>query len=252
VTVILERGDVFWFLRPRVGVDQVRGLDDVQRFLLIMRPDGTTRYRRLIVGCKRMPDPSAHEREWACVAAVTEDPEELHDDIQARRYGTKTRGVRLQPAARAVGEGRYVIADHDGHTHLATALELPPTPGGAQRRFGILEQASYIVAVRNPDVPVPRGAGLPPERRAAFPPELRERLGKRPFAPLDPPSLLDHEGAEVVLIGASADARRALGIRLDAEQERLEEADIFAALGLQPGDVVVAPLARRDSADLRA
>ncbi|MGH2942701.1 MAG: hypothetical protein ACRDLN_08015 [Solirubrobacteraceae bacterium] len=250
MTVILERGDVFWFHRPRVGVEEVRGHDDVQRFCFILRPDGTTRYHRLIVGRKRMPDPDAREREWAFVAEVTDDPEEWRDD-DARAPGTRLRGMRVPPPARPAGEGRYVIADHGGHTHIATALELPPTPGETQHRFGILEQASYIVAVRNPDVPVQRGAGLPPSRRAAFPPALRERFGKRRFAPLHPPSFLDYEGAEIVLLGASADTRRELGFTLDAEQERLEEADIFAALGLQPRDVVV-ELARGDSADLRA
>jgi hypothetical protein len=133
---------------------------------------------------------------------------------------------------------------HDGHTHLATALELPPTPGAVQRRFGITEEASYIVAVRNPDVEVPAGAGLPRERRAEYPPELRERFRGRRFAPLNPPGFLDHAGAEIVLIGATTAAETELGIELDAEQERLGEADVFTKLGLRPNEVPVEPLAR--------
>jgi hypothetical protein len=244
VTEILERGDIFWFYRPRVGVEEVHDLGDVQRFFFILGPDGTSRYRRLVVGRKRMPDPASHEREWAFVAEVTEDPEELRDDIEPVRYETKTRGERVVGPARPAGEGRYVIAGHDDHTHFATALELPPEPGPVQRRLGITEQASYIVAVRNPDVDVPRGQGLPPERRADFPPELHERFRGRRFAALQPPSFLDHPGAEVVLIGATTDADRELGVELDAEQERLEEADVFAKLGLRPDDVPVEPLAR--------
>jgi hypothetical protein len=227
VTEVLERGDVFWFYRPRVGVEEVRDLDGVQRFFVVLGPDGTGRFRRLIVGRKRMPDPESHEREWAFVAEVTDDPAELRD-----------------APARPAGEGRYVIAEHDGHTHLATALELPPEPGEVQRRFRIDEQASYIVAVRNPDVDVPRGAGLPPERRADYPPDLRERFGGRRFAPLNPPSFLDYPGAEIVLIGASRDAERELGIELDVERERLEDADLFAKLGLAPDEVPVQPLAK--------
>lgn len=244
MTEVLERGDVFWFYRPRVGVEEAHDLDDVQRLFVILKPDGARRYRRLIVGRKRMPDPASHEREWAFVAEVTEDPAELHDDIERTEYETKTRGVRVQPPARPAGEGRYLIADHDGHTHVATALELPPRPGAVQRRLGILERCNYIVAVRNPDVEVPRGAGLPPERRANFPPELRERFGDRRFAPLDPPAFLDYEGAEIVLIGTAANPERELGIELDARQERLEDAGIFAALGLRRDDVPVEPLAR--------
>ncbi|MEA2127452.1 MAG: hypothetical protein QOJ85_343 [Solirubrobacteraceae bacterium] len=244
MTEVLERGDIFWFYRPRVGVDQVHDLDDVQRFFFILAPDGASRYRRLVVGRKRMPDPASHEREWAFVAEVTEDPEELRDDIEPVRYETKTRGERVVGPARPAGEGRYVIAGHDDHTHVATALELPPEPGPVQRRFGITERASYIVAVRNPDVDVPRGQGLPPERRADFPAELRERFRGRRFAALAPPSFLDYPGAEIVLIGATTEAERELGIELDAEQERLDEADVFAKLGLRPDDVPVEPLAR--------
>jgi hypothetical protein len=244
MTEVLERGDIFWFYRPRVGVDEVRDLDDVQRFFFILGPDGTSHYRRLVVGRKRMPDAASHEREWAFVAEVTDDPEELRDDIEPVRYETKTRGERVVGPARPAGEGRYVIAAHDDHTHFATALELPPAPGPVQRRFGIAEQASYIVAVRNPDADVPPGAGLPRERRADFPPELRERFGGRRFAPLNPPSFLDYPGAEIVLIGATTAAEQELGVELDAEQERLGEADVFAQLGLLPGDVPVEPLAR--------
>ncbi|HEV7884247.1 MAG TPA: hypothetical protein VGO81_11810 [Solirubrobacteraceae bacterium] len=244
MTEVLERGDIFWFYRPRVGVDDVHDLADVQRFFFILGPDGASRYRRLVVGRKRMPDPASHEREWAFVAEVTEDPEELRDDIEPVRYETKTRGERVVGPARPAGEGRYVIAAHDDHTHFATALELPPAPGPVQRRFGIAEQASYIVAVRNPDVDVPRGQGLPPERRADFPAELCERFRGRRFAALTPPSFLDYPGAEIVLIGTSTEAERELGVELDAEQERLEEADVFAKLGLRPDDVPVEPLAR--------
>jgi hypothetical protein len=230
VTEVLERGDVFWFYRPRVGVDAVRDLDDVQRFFVVLGPDGTGHLRRLIVGRKRMPDPESHEREWAFVVEVADDPAELRDELRA--------------SARPAGEGRYAIAAHRGHTHLATALELPPEPGEVQRHFRIAKQASYIVAVRNPAVDVPRGAGLPPERRADFPPELRERFGSRRFAALDPPSFLDYAGAEIVLIGAGRDAERELDIELDVEQERLEDADLFEKLGLQPDDVPVEPLAK--------
>jgi hypothetical protein len=216
MTEVLERGDIFWFYRPRVGVEQVRELDDVQRFFFILGPDGTSRHRRLVVGRKRMPDPESHEREWAFVAEVTDHPAELRDDIEPVRYETKTRGERVLGAARPAGEGRYVIADHRGHTHLATALELPPAPGPVQQRLGVVEEASYIVAVRNPDVDVPPGAGLPRERRADFPPELRERFRGRRFAPLKPPSFLDHPGAEIVLIGAATAAEPELGNALDA------------------------------------
>ncbi|MCW3004883.1 MAG: hypothetical protein JWQ20_4181 [Conexibacter sp.] len=134
----LERGDVCFLYRSRVGVEEVRSLDDVARFFVILDPDGRGRERLLIVGRKRLPDPSRHERAWAIVAKAAERPGELGEDLGAREYETRTRGRRTQQEARPVGEGRYVLADHDGHTHLAYTLELPPEPGGdAESELGL-------------------------------------------------------------------------------------------------------------------
>jgi hypothetical protein len=242
VSEVLESGEVFFFYRPRVGVTDVKDLSDVQRLFLVLRPDGAQRHRRMIVGRKRLPDPDSHEREWAFVAEVTSDPAELRDDIERFEYETKTRGARVQPEARPAGEARYAIVDHDGHTHLAYWLELPREPGEAQRMLGIEREASYIVAVRNPDAPAPPGMGLSEHQRADFPAELRERFDGRRFVALNPPGFLDYPGAEVVLIGASSEASAELGIELDAQAERLEDAHIFEELRLHPEDLPVEPL----------
>ena len=207
---ILEHGDAFFFYRPRVGVAEVAGLSDVQRFVVILKPDDHPRYRRLIVGRKRLPDPRSHEREWAFVVEVTDDPAELRADIEE------------EPRAQPAGAARYAIVDHGGHTHLAYARPQSPDSAAVQRELNIRQQASYIIAVRNPDAPAPPGAGLPEHRRAQYPPELRERFGGRRFIPADPPELLDYPGAEVVLIGAAEDASRALGLELDRHAEPLE------------------------------
>jgi hypothetical protein len=228
VTDVLERGDIFFFYRPRVRVEAVRDLSDVQRFFVVLRPDGAEHYRRLIVGRKRLPDPDAREREWAFVAQVADEPDTIREEVE--------------PDARPAGEGRYAIADHDGHTHLAYALELPRKIGEAQRQLNIRPEASYIVAVRNPEAPTPPGVGLQGDRRAEFGPEFEERFRGRRFAPLNPPTFLDYEGAEIVLIGAASEASSELGIDLDTEAERLEDADIFAALHLAPDKLPVEPM----------
>jgi hypothetical protein len=156
----------------------------------------------------------------------------------------RTRGVRVQPPARPAGAGRYAIVEHDGHAHLAYVLELPREPGPAQEAFGIRPEASYVVAVRNPAAEAPPGVGLPTRERADFPPELRERFGRRRFAPLDDPRLLDYEGAELVVIGAAEDVESELGVRLDQDEERLETADLFRQLRIGPGELPVEPLER--------
>jgi hypothetical protein len=241
---IIERGDVFFFYRPRVDTDEVDDLGDVQRFFLVLKPDGTHRFRRVVVGRKRLPDALRHEREWAFVAEVADDPEELQDELTGQVYETKSRGVREQGAARPVGAGRYALVDHDGHTHLAYELERPHQPGPAQDTFGIRPEASYIIAVRDPRADAPPGTGLRPEQRAQYPPELLERFGGRRFAPVDVPELLDHEGAELVLIGAGEEVDPDLGIDLGAAAEHAAQADIFRQLRIRPEELPVDPLER--------
>lgn len=192
---VLERGDIRFFYRPRVGAGDVRTLDDVQRFYVVLRPDGSNRHRVLIVGRKRLPEPDTHEREWAFVTEVTD---------------------RFETDARPAGAGRYALVDHGGHTHLAYVLAEPSDRSELERALKIEPEASFVIAVRNPEASAPPGAGLPEHRRAQYPPELQERFGGRRFVPVNPPDFLDHAGAELVMIGAAADAERELGIDLDA------------------------------------
>jgi hypothetical protein len=73
---------------------------------------------------------------------------------------------------------------------------------------------------------------------------LLERFRGRRFIPVETPELLDHEGAEIVLVGASEDPESELGIELDADPERLDEAEIFSRLRLPRDDLLVDPLER--------
>jgi hypothetical protein len=238
----VERGDIFFFYRPRVDANEVDELEDVQRFFLVLKPDRGRRYRVIVVGAKRLPDPVGHERAWAFVAGVATRPVEVREQFQRTTYETKTRGIRVEPEARPAGEGRYAIVDHQGHTHLAYVLELPLEPGPAQRAFNIEKEASYVVAVGNPEAPIRPGVGLRPDRRARYPAKLFERFRGRRFIFVDTPELLDYEGAELVLIGASNDPQGELGIELNAEHERLEEADIFRKLRLRPDEHPLDPI----------
>lgn len=230
MNTVLERGDVFFFYRPRVDRTEVHDLSEVQRFFVVLEPDDSRRFRRIVVGKKRLPDPDSHEREWAIVVEVADRPEEIVDDIEPKTYETR-RGDRELPAARPAGEGRYALVEHDDHTHFAYALELPQHPRDVQRDFGIRREASYIVAIMKPDTP-------------DFPREVLERFRNRRFIPANPPSLLDHEGIQVVLIGAAGDPARELGIQLDPESERLEDADLVEDLRLRLEELPIEPLVK--------
>jgi hypothetical protein len=238
---LLERGVIYFFYWPRVDHEQVRGLEDVQRFQLVLRPRDQALWRMLLVGRKRLPAVGpGHERFWAFVDKVARSPRELADELDRQTYQTKTRGERVQPEARPAGEGRYVIADHEGHTHLAYQLVLPHRPGPVQDELRIEERASYIVVVRNPDAPAPpqmSGARRDPD----LSPDERAGLGRWRFQPLAP-ELLDHEGIELVLIAASTAPEEELGIHIAAEAERETEAAIFRDLELEAAQHPLEPL----------
>jgi hypothetical protein len=219
---VTERGDVFFFYRPRVrGEDgrlPPRAADDVQRFLVVLAPDGADRYRLLTVGRKRLPGASrtSRERHWGWVMKVAGEPAGLALELGGYRYDTKTRGLRVQPSARPAGAGRYAIARHGAHAHLAYVLARPSTPGPVQRELGIEAAASLVVSVRNPHWPTPpsANAGLSPEAEAFFPPELQAAFRGRRWAALEP-AHLDREGAELVLVGTRDDPAAELGLQLD-------------------------------------
>lgn len=240
---VLERGDVFFLYRPRVDEPDARGLDEVQRLYMILRPRDRRLYRRLVIGRKRLPEPAGHERHWAFVDRVAAEPEPVVAELRELRYATKTRGERTQPAARPAGEGVYAIVDHDKHCHLAYRLELPLRPGEVQAAFRIKPQASYIAAVRNPEAPPPPGLEASGPEVVDYPDELLARFRGRRFAPLER-AFLDQVGTELVLIGASEDVEDELGIELDAEREGKQAAEIFTELALDRVQHPIAPLIR--------
>lgn len=57
--VSLESGSVYLFYRPRVEEDEPEGGEDVQQLYLVLSPERAKRYRMLLVGQKRLPDPAA-------------------------------------------------------------------------------------------------------------------------------------------------------------------------------------------------
>lgn len=203
----LETGDIGFVYVPRVEEEDPGGLDDVQDLRIVLRPDGRSHTRVLVVGRKRLPDVDDTERYWGFVETVTDDPRVLRDEFRAEQYDTATRGRRHQPAARAAGEGVYALVRRGGDTFLAYVLDVPQEGGEVQRELRIAPRARYVLAVRDPAADSPPGVGLSPERRADYPAELREVFGERRWVAADPPALLDHEGAELVIIAAAEDVQ---------------------------------------------
>ncbi|WP_152053484.1 hypothetical protein [Tautonia marina] len=240
---LLEGGDIFFLYRPDVEERDPEGLDDIQRFIMVLHPRRARRYRLITLGRKRMPElENGGSRHWAFVSKVCANRDEAHEEFASETYKTKTRGTRHQPAARPAGEGVYAIVRHGDHTHLAYALELPETPGTVQKELNIEPQASYILSVKNPEASSPKGVGLSESQQAEFPKSLQERFDGRRFLAVDPPNFLNHEGAELMLIGAHDDVAEELGIDLDPQQEDVDQAEILRELKLHRSPKMLKPL----------
>lgn len=244
----LEHGNIYFFYRPRVGDEDPESLADVQRLYMVLSPHGKQRYRLMVIGHKKLPDPSrsGRGRFWGFVDQVTEDPKAIERDLQAHRYGTKTRGERELPAARPAGEGVYRIIRHDQHTHLVYALELPESPGEIQEELNIEDEASYIVSIKNPANPSPRGAGLAGREAAGYPERLKKIFRDRQFSEADPPDFLDHPHTEFLLIAAAEDVSGNLGIELHPQREREATAEILNDLKMEKSKHPLKPLFEGD------
>lgn len=242
-TRTLEKGNIYFFYRPRVNTEDPDDLGDIRRLYMILSPEGKDRFRIAVIGRKKLPDPQARGRKryWGFIQTVTGSANTVKKELSEKSYQTKTRGKRHEPAARPAGEGVYRILAHGDHTHLVYALELPRQPGEAQEELHIEDQASYIISIKNPAKGSPSQAGLSSEQKAELPQSLRKIFGDRRFADAEP-KLLDHSGMEFLLISAAHDVQKELDITLDTEEESRHSADIFKELRLEQSDRVIKPL----------
>lgn len=237
---VTEHGDIYFLYRPRVEREEVDEPEEVQRLYVVLKAWDGGVLRLVVVPRKRLPEATAQtERLWGFVSGVYGDPQGVRDAVRGETYRTRTRGKRVQPAARPAAAG---AARHGDHTHLAYELELPDEPGEPQQQLNLAPQASLVISVKNPDVPSPPGAGLPTRMKPDYPHPLRERFGNRRFIAVDPPGFLDHEGAELVLVGATEEAAAELGVDLESRVEASDEESVLADLRIGRGSRRAEPL----------
>jgi len=244
-----ERGNIYFFYRPKVQAEgeehPTQGFDDVQRFYMVLSPHNQERYRLITIGQKQLPAVGAQDdsnQAWGFVDLSVKQAEQIEEALQGDVHKTKTRGTRVQPAARPAGEGVYDLVIHGDHTHLVYALELPDGPGAVQQALNIVAEGSYIFSVKNPEKPASKPVGLSPKRKADLPQKLQERFRDRQFISVDPPDFLNHAGVELLLVGASANVSGELGIPLNPEDESEQTAEIFKELRPAKSEHPVKPL----------
>ncbi|KAL6780070.1 hypothetical protein ACKKBF_B14555 [Auxenochlorella protothecoides x Auxenochlorella symbiontica] len=206
----VESGKVFFFYRPRVGLDHVGKLEDVQRFYLLLEPSQPgSKSRLIVIGKKRLPAISNHERYFAFVEAVAEDKGTLLQGMGVQRYQTTTMGERVVGACRAAGEGAYSILEHGSGTNFVYRLELPTEPGEAQRMCGIELEGSFGLSVKNPNKTSNPAVGL--REKADLPEALENEFQGYAWIAARDPKLLDYERVELLFVGASKDLAAELG-----------------------------------------
>jgi hypothetical protein len=243
---IIEQGDIFFFYRPKVGTEEVKGIKDVQRFYMIVLPEDNNKYRLFLIGQKQLPEivegkSTSEEKNWALNILTTSNPDDIHKELMPSEYTTETRGKRILAAAAPAGEGKYTIVKHGNHTELAYILELPEIPGPTQREFEIKKEASYIISVKNPDVKVPGFAAS--EKDPEYPKALKEKFGDKRWINVDEPDLLNYENTQLLLIGArKKEVEEELGVNINEEKETEKSADLFKELKLRKEQVPLKPL----------
>jgi hypothetical protein len=269
---VLEKGDIFFFYRPKTkivdGSGDVKSIEDIRRFFMVTatttsanteneqqqqfdetnrktsKEAESPRYRLFVIGKKSLPEIRAtearrSERYWAKVGGIFENPQKLTSELLSDEF-------RKGDAARAVGEGKYAIVKHQDHAELAYVLEMPEEPGEAQRELGIEKEASYIVSIINPKVPVPKGYPSSEE-----PPNYPESILKKFDENENFISLardlrfINFQNAQMILVGAREGRdviQKEFGIDIREEKETVHSADIFSKLKIEKDKVPTKPL----------
>jgi hypothetical protein len=251
---ILEYGDIYFFYRPKVRSEQVKGIEDVRRFFMVTVPEANNNndksqlYRLFVIGKKSLPEvrkteARASERYWARVGGIFKDANELTRELLSDEF-------RKGDAARPVGEGKYAIVEHHNHAELAYVLELPKEPGEAQKELGIEKEASYIISIINPKIPKPSKNLPSTEEPPKYPQEVLDEFNETEnFVSLSRDTrFIDYQNAQIILIGAREGRdviKSEIGIEIDEDEKTSQQssaADIFNKLKLRKEQVPIRPL----------
>lgn len=231
-TEILERGLIYFFYRPKVEVEEVKSLNEVQRLHILLWPEAPTmaehkdikgKLRLIGVSKKKLPSAEKHQVMFSFIEMVSDSVDEIKKDLGPKDYQTpKTHKEHHLLPARPLGEGVYAIVKHGEHTHLAYVLEQPEELGKVQKAFGIKKEESMILSMKNPHFIEGQHAKYPKHIQEHFQGKVKKETK---FTSVDLPEMLDYEGGQLLLIGASDDLVEEFG-EIGEEIEELEKMDV--------------------------
>jgi hypothetical protein len=231
---IMEKGNIIFFYRPKRGITHPRRPEDLERAYFMLLPDDQKAHaNRLfnvahgvfpwVVPGKALPE----ERDWAFVMDASSDPKSVLNALEKDVPGApEPADKRARPWARPVGEGRYAIATHDDHTHLAYSLWEPRHPGEVQEELKVESEASYIISIKQPDAP----SEIELSEKPGYPTKLQKMFDGHRWIPVLPTDFLDYKYTQVLLIGARTNVQEELGFRLDADKENSAAKAVFQML----------------------
>ncbi len=196
---ILEKGDIYFFYRPKLHHTMAKSKADINKFFFILHDSSNQFYRAIIIGKKQLPTADVHHVEFAFVSKVAKNPDKLTDLLEEQHYMTKTKGHRTLAAACPIAEGKYLFLKMGKTTHFAFHLEEQKDYDPLYSELKIEQDGIFLVQVKNPESP--SNEGLSSEKRAAYPQFLEKKFKTRKFKPLESSEFLNYEGTELLLIG---------------------------------------------------
>lgn len=209
----LEIGSIKVLYRPRAEDPDRSELENVERLLVLLQPEGGPFERVIAIGRRRLAPDVRHERFWGFVDLVL-TPFDMAAALEAQVYHVESDELRHVPAARAFAWGQYDLTGHGDHSHLRWQIEHRGSVEPDEEPPSLESAADYIVSIANPD-PTAWGLLEPPDLQSQlfdelelhvtlpqnFPAALQKRFDGRPFTPLDTAAWLDHPGAEILFAG---------------------------------------------------
>jgi hypothetical protein len=199
---VMTQGAIEIRYRPAVDVESADDLVDVQELLLVLEQEGGP-VRLAEIGRKRLPPPDddGASPNWGHVRRVVEQRDQLDEVLDGWTYETRTQGTRHQSATRVAARGTWVIDGEARDTRLVLGRQPELDDRQLLDQLGIEETASYRINAKNPRAG--GDTGLDAEERARYPDDLQAAFDGNRWAGVDPIELLDHEGAEFLLIPAA-------------------------------------------------